>query len=202
MQTTPSLFNLKDINPVIRLFIVSDFFVVGGIGLITPIFALFITDFISGATIETVGIATAIYLITRSVGQMPVGILIDHWRGQKDDMAILLGGTFGFALIFLSYIFIDSVAELYLVQFLYGLVAAAVLPTWYAIFTRSIDKGREGFEWSAYQTLADLSAAFTATIGSMIAASYGFTVVFIIMASFAFIGAGCLLWASSILFKK
>ena len=202
MQSIPSLFNLKEINPVVRLFIVSDFFMLGGIGLLTPIFALFITDFIPSATIETVGIATAIYLITRSVGQMPVGILIDKWRGQRDDMIILLTSTFGFSLVFLSYIFIDSIAQLYFVQFCFGLLSAASFPTWLAIFTRSIDKGREGFEWSAYQTIADLGTAITATVGSLVAATYGFTVLFCLMAVFALTGAGCMVWASKILFPK
>lgn len=200
MKVIPSLFNLKEINPVIRLFIVSDFFLIGGLGLIAPIFALFITDFIPNATIETVGIATAIYLITRSIGQMPIGILIDRWRGQRDDMIILIISSFGFALVSIFYMFIDSVAQLYLVQFIFGLFSAASSPTWCAVFTRSIDKGREGFEWSAYQTIADFSAALTATIGSLVAASYGFNVLFGLMAGFSIAGALSLLWAGKILF--
>lgn len=202
MQTTPSLFNLKEINPIVRLFIVSDFFIVGGLGLLAPIFALFITDFVEGATIETVGIATTIYLITKSVGQMPIGILIDQWRGQKDDMLILIVSSLGFGVVSLAYIFVDSPVHLYALQFIYGLLAAASFPTWLAVFTRSIDKGKEGFEWSAYQTIADFGAAITAFLGSFIAATYGFTALFIIMAIFSFIGTGSLLWASNIMFSK
>ncbi|MCA9353998.1 MAG: MFS transporter [Candidatus Kaiserbacteria bacterium] len=202
MQSTPSLFNLREINPVIRLFIVSDFFIIGGLGLITPIFALFITDFIQGATIETVGVATAVYLVTRSVGQLPIGILIDRWKGQKDDMIILLIATFGFAIIALLYSMIDTVLELYAVQFIFGLLSAASYPTWYAVFTRSIDEGKEGFEWSAYQTIADFSAAITAAVGSYIAAVFSFDAVFYVMASFSVIGAASLVWASKILLRR
>lgn len=202
MQETPSLFNLKEINPIIRLFIVSDFLLVGGLGLITPIFALFIEDYIQGATIETVGIASAIYLIARSVGQLPIGILIDRWRGQRDDILILLISSFGFVGVSLSYIFIETVPQLFLVQFIYGLFSAAAIPTWYAIFTRAIDKGREGFEWSAYQTLIDFSTAITAAGGAFVAATFGFTALFCLMASFSFAGAIALIWAKRILYKS
>lgn len=202
MEKSPNLFSLDEINPIVRLFIVSDFFLIGGLGLVTPIFALFITGFIENASIETVGIASTIYLVTRSLGQMPVGIFIDRIRGQRDDMFILVISSLGFIGVSLSYIFIDTVLQLYFVQFIFGLFSAASYPTWYAVFTRAIDKGKEGFEWSAYQTVADLGAAITAALGSFIAALYGFTTLFVLMALFSTIGALMLIWAQSILFEK
>jgi len=202
MQTIPSLFNLKDINPVVRLFIISDFFIVGGLGLITPIFALFVTDFIEGATIETVGLAMTIYLITKSVGQTPIGIFIDRWRGQKDDMLILILSSLGFFVVSISYMLIDTVLQLYIVQFFYGFLAAASFPTWVSVFTRSVDKGKEGFEWSIYQTMADFGAAITAAVGSFIAANYGFNAVFILMATFSLVGTISLISANKIMFGK
>ncbi len=168
----------------------------------TPIFALFITDFITGATIETVGIAMTIYLVARSLGQMPIGLLVDRIKGERDDMLILIASSFGFVLVSLSYIFIDTVAGLYIVQLFFGLLSAASYPTWYAVFTRSIDKGREGFEWSAYQTIADLGAAITATLGSVLAAQFSFNVVFVVMAVMSAIGGLLLVWAHFILFEK
>ena len=199
MPDRASIFSLSSINPIVRLFIVSDFFIVGGLGLVSPIFALFVTDFIEGATIEVVGIAMTIYLVTRSIGQLPVGIVIDRICGQRDDMLILIFSSLGFAGISISYIFIDTVLQLYLVQFVFGLLGAASYPTWSAIFTRAIDEGKEGFEWSMYQTIADLGAALTAAIGSFIAEAYGFTIVFILMAIFSLMGSMLLIWSGKIL---
>ena len=201
MEKHRNFFSLSEISPIVRLLIISDFFMMGGFGLVTPIFALFITDFISGATVETVGIAMTIYLVTRSLGQMPFGIIIDKIRGQKDDALILIVSSFGFVLVALSYLMIDTVLQLYLVQFIYGLISAASFPTWYALFTRAVDPGKEGLEWSAYQTIIDLSGAMTAAIGGFVAAQYGFEMVFILMAVLNGLGAFALLWVGKLILK-
>jgi MFS family permease len=52
-----------------------------------------------------------------------------------------------FSEIPVSYIFISSIPQLFLVQFLLGLSAAIAFPSWTAIFTRHIDKKHEGMEW-------------------------------------------------------
>lgn len=202
MDKQRNLFSLQEINPIVRLLIISDFFLLGAMGLITPIFALFITDFIAGATVETVGIAATIYLMTRSLGQLPFGILIDKICGQRDDVLILILSSFGFIIVALSFIFIETVLQLYIVQFVYGLVSAASYPTWYALFTRAVDPGREGFEWSAYQTMIDFGGAITAAVGAFVAAEYGFQFVFILMAFLYFLGSMALIWVGRIVFAE
>jgi len=202
MEKSTNLLALNEINPIIRLLILSDFFLMGAMGLITPIFALYITDFIDGATVETVGIAATIYLITRSLGQLPFGIIIDKICGQRDDALILIFSAFGFVLVAISFLFIETVPQLYAIQFVYGLVSAASYPTWYALFTRAVDPGREGFEWSAYQTIIDMSSAMTAAIGAFIASQYGFQFVFILMAILYFIGSMALVWMGRIVFAE
>lgn len=58
---------LKDINPVIRFLILSDTILIGAAGLLGPIFALFIEQFIDGGNEAVAGIAAGIYLFSRSV---------------------------------------------------------------------------------------------------------------------------------------
>ncbi|GAH48577.1 unnamed protein product, partial [marine sediment metagenome] len=70
-------FVLHGMNPVIKVLTISDFLIISGFGLITPIFAVFVTDTIEGGTLAVVGIAAAIYLLARSIGQIPVGAIID-----------------------------------------------------------------------------------------------------------------------------
>ena len=71
MRTRPFLheYLLDHLNPVIRWLIIGDVLYYAGVGLLGPIFALFIVDFIEGGNIEVAGIAIAIYLITKSVFQ-------------------------------------------------------------------------------------------------------------------------------------
>jgi hypothetical protein len=45
-------------------------FIVSGFGLISPIFAIFLTSNIKGATIDVVGITTMIHFLTKSLAQL------------------------------------------------------------------------------------------------------------------------------------
>lgn len=179
----------EKMNPVVKFLTISDILMLGGFALIGPIFAVFITDQVVGGSIEVIGIAEGIYLTVRSVMQMPFGRLIDRIKGEKDDFLFMLIGSILLALIPVFYIFCDTPAKLYAVQFLYGLVSAATLPTWLAIFTRHIDRDREGAEWGLYQTAAGLSSAACASLGGFLAAAYGFTALFLTVSALCFVGA-------------
>lgn len=185
-------FSLKEISPVIRFLTISDFLLIGGWGLMSPIFAIFIVDSIKGGSIEVVGVATAVYLITKSLAQIPMGFFIDKVRGERDDYRWLIIGSLLFSVVPLLYLIVDTPLGLYIVQFFYGIAAAMTFPSWYAIFTRHMDKNKEGIEWGIYNTLVDLSAAGAAAIGGLIAAAFGFVALFVIVSIFSFIGASFL----------
>jgi len=75
---------LSDINPVIRFLIISDVVIIGAGGLLGPIFAIFVEDFVVGGNEVVVGIAAAIYLSTKSVLQIPTAHMIDrNQRGER-----------------------------------------------------------------------------------------------------------------------
>lgn len=77
-------------------------------------------------------------------------------------------------LVPLLYLVIHSPGQLYLAQALLGIAAAFSFPSYMAIFTRHIDRKKEGTEWGAYFTLIDLSSAATAAIGGVLASTVGF----------------------------
>jgi MFS family permease len=180
---------LLDINPVIRLLIMSDAIWVSALGLLGPIFALFVVDFIDGGNVVVAGTAASIYLITRSILQIPVATIIDKIRGEKDDYWLLVGGSLVATLLPILYLFISTPMQLYGVQFLLGLATAVTFPSYMAIFTRHIDKNREGTEWGIYFTITDLGAAAAASIGGVVASSAGFHQLIIILVAISFTGA-------------
>ncbi|MFA5749746.1 MAG: MFS transporter [Candidatus Shapirobacteria bacterium] len=184
---------LKDINPVIRFLILSDTIIIGAAGLLGPIFALFIEDFIIGSTAETVGIATGIYLFSRSLLQIPIAHFLDKVRGEKDDFWLMFVFSVLFSLIPILYLFIKTPLQLYIVQFILGFFTAFTYPAFMAIFTRHIDKNKEGTEWGIYFTLTDLTSAALAIIGGYVAVSSGFNVLIVIVAMTSLIGALLLL---------
>ena len=180
---------LKHITPAVRYLIVSDILIVGSTGMLGPIFALFIEDNIQGGNAAIAGVAAAIYLITKSIFQIPVAAIIDRIRGEKDDYYILVIFTFLMSLIPLLYLFITMSWQLYLVQFLLGLFTAMTFPSYMAIFTRHIGKNKEGTNWGAYFTLTDLSSSGFAAIGGYIAYSLGFQVLISIIVCISILGS-------------
>lgn len=138
---------LREVNQVIRVLTFSDLIFMSGFGLLAPIFAIYITDQIEGATLAVVGIASTIYLVTKSLGQIPAAYFIDKIRGERDDYWSMVVGSLIVSAIPLLYIAISNVWALYLVQFIYGFSVAFTFPSWMAIFTRHVDKNKEGFEW-------------------------------------------------------
>lgn len=184
---------LKDINPVIRFLIISDTVLMGAAGMLGPVFALFIEDSIQGGNAVVAGIAAGIYLFTKSVFQIPIAHFIDKIRGEKDDFWIMFIFTIIIAFIPLLYLVINTPLQLYITQFILGLFTAFTFPTYMAIFTRHIDKEKEGTEWGIYFTLTDLTSAMLAIVGGYVATIQGFPVLIIVVVVASFIGAMLLL---------
>lgn len=101
---------------------------------------------------------------------------------------LLIGSMFS-ALLPLCYLIIHTPVQLYLVQFLYGAVVAFTFPSYMAIFTRHIDKSREGTDWGIYFTLTDLSMAVTASIGGVLATTIGYRALIVAVVVVSFLGA-------------
>lgn len=205
MNFSPNRFKSSfslDFNIVIKSLIASDIFILSGFGLVTPIFGLFIVDNIAGASLEVVGMAATIYLFTRSLGQIPLSFVIDKIKGEKDDFMFMFIGSLVTSLVPLFYVFITDIWQLYLIQGFYGISQAATYPSWYALFTRHVDKDKEGREWGTYSTLVDLGGATVAGIGGYLSYHFGFVPIFIIVSIMSFIGSLFLLYIrSSLKFK-
>ncbi len=176
------------INPVVKFLTISDILLLTSFGLITPIFAVFITDNIQGGTVEVVGLASAIYLLTKSFSQIPIARFLDKNKGEKDDFWAMVFGSIGITIIPLLYIFVKTPAHLYIVQLFYGFFAAVAFPSWMAIFTRHIDKDKEGLEWGVYQTLIDMGMAGSASLGGFLAYRFGFAPLFAVISIISFFG--------------
>ncbi|MFA6466985.1 MAG: MFS transporter [Patescibacteria group bacterium] len=182
------------INLVIKILIISDFLFWSAYQLLGPFFAIFITDNIKNGGLEAVGISAAIYLIFKSVFEIPVGIYIDRSKVEKDDLYTAFFGTLLMGFLYFAYIFIDSIWQLYLLQALMGIAAALSYPGWCSIFTRHIDKGKEGFEWSIYDILSGVGMAAAAALGGFMAQEFGFNFLFILVGIISIFSAFILLF--------
>ncbi len=197
-------FNFKDlkINRLIRFFVISDLFFWSGWGFINPIFALFIVGRVEGATVLTVGIASAIYWIVKALFQMPVALYLDKHEGERDDFHALVLGLMlaGFAAI--SFVLVTSVAGLYIVVFTQALAFGLYTPAWSAIFSRHLDKKNNAFDWSLDQTVVGIALGVTALIGSALASAFGFNAIFICASALSFISAIILLFVPDVILPE
>jgi len=64
-------------NKVIKYLVLSDLAFWSGWGLLTPIFAIFVVNRITGGSVFVVGMASAVFWIARSLFRVPIGILLD-----------------------------------------------------------------------------------------------------------------------------
>ncbi len=186
------LFEKVRMNKVIRVLILSDFFLFSGVGLMSPIFAVFITEQIKGGSIQVAGFAAAIYLICKSLLPIPIARFIDIRRGEKDDFRVMMLGSIVMALVPFAYLFVHLPWELYVVQAIYGIGAAFAFISWEAIFTRHVDKEDVALEWGMYETLMNLGGAAAAGIGGAIAQTLGFQALFILTGVILLCGVGAL----------
>ncbi len=168
-------------NKVIEFLTFSDILMLSGWGLVNPILAVFFTDHIVGGTVALAGLASTTYFLVKSIVQLPVARYIDARKGERDDYWAMLFGSSLITLTAFLFIFIKFPWQVILVQIVAGLGGALAYPAWQAIFTRHIDKGKEGFAWSFYYTTTDLGAALTGGVGGMMAAIFGYDIVFLVV---------------------
>jgi len=190
------------LNKVIKTLILMDIFLQFGMGLFGPIFAVFVTGQIIDGNLQTVGYIAAIYWFVKSVTQPFIAHALDKNRGEKDDFICLVFGMFVANLIPLGYVFASFAWHLYILEFIRGLAMAFVIPTWYAIFTRHIEKGREAFSWSIDSTSLGFAAGIASSLSGILASRWGFNSVFILTTIFGLIAASSLLLIKDSLFTK
>ena len=176
------------VNKIIRVLVLGDIMFFSAYGLIGPIFAVFVTNQVAGATIATAGFAATINLLVRALLQMPIARYIDRHKGEKDDFIFMVAGSTLISVVPFAYFFVSTPLHLYLAQVILGLGGALANPGWFAIFTRHIDKNKEGTEWTLENVGVGLAAAGTAAIGGLLAQRFGFHNLFLIVGVLSLLG--------------
>jgi hypothetical protein len=190
-------FMAKILSKIIKTLIISDFFLNLGWGLLSPVFALFLLSNVANLdpakAAEVAGLSALFYWITKSLLQVPIGILLDKKGGEKDDFWVMFLGTLLAASVPIGYLFSTAPWHIYFWQIIYALGMAMALPSWLAIFTRHVDKGQEAFEWGLESTSIGLGAGIAGGLGGIVSTYFGFPILFISVTVLNLISAFCLL---------
>ncbi|MEK6847760.1 MAG: MFS transporter [Nanoarchaeota archaeon] len=169
----------------LALLILSDVLILSSFGLIGPILAVFITENLIGGTLVTAGLATTIFLVVKSVVQMPLSKFIDK---EKHKTHSLLLGTILIISVPFIYFFAKHVYVFFIAQAIYGLGAALAYPSWFSLFTTYMDKKHRGFEYTLWSTSIGVGTAIAAFLGAGAAQKLGFRPLFFIVGFIAFLG--------------
>lgn len=195
--------SLHQINQVALILIIVQFIINVAMGLLGPIFAVFVTNQIPGGAVTIVGFAITIYWITKSIVQLFVARYIDRNHGEIDDFYSFLLGGFLSAILISLYYWVSSIWQIYALQFALGVADAFFVPPFYAIFTRHIDKGKEGFEWSLYSSFSiGVGTALGGALGGIFGTLAGFRVVFLITGLLGLIASSTLFFLRPYLLTK
>src|SRR3989344_5022461 len=163
----------------------SDIFVITGFGLMAPILAIFIKENLVGGTIFAAVLSSALYLIIKSLIQLPFSRYVDS---HEDKVKWLLLGMILISFVPFIYIFSTHVNYIYLAQIIYGVGSGLAYPTWLGLWSTHLDKKHESLEWSLYSTLTGLGTAMTAVIGAAIAEFIGFDYTFLLAGVMSLLG--------------
>ncbi|MFA5013142.1 MAG: MFS transporter [Candidatus Paceibacterota bacterium] len=167
------------VNRIVKYLILADLAFWGGWGFVTPVFSIFVVQNIIGGTALVVGIATAVYWITKSVLQYPAGLFLDHHKGDHDDYFFLVLGFLVASVIPFGYVLARYPWHIYVLDFFYGLAMAISVAGWRAIFTRNIDKGHEATEWSLDDAMLGLGTGISSFVTGYLVFKFGFAPSFI-----------------------
>ncbi len=168
------------VNRAIQIMLLYLFFVVLSGSLFAPIFAIFITHSIAGATLRTIGFALALYGVTKSVIQIPTARFLDKHKGEKDDFYFLITGAVVAAIYPFCLLFISKVWHIYALEVFTGFGDAALMAAYYSLFARHVDKGSEGFEWSLFSVGGlTISSAIGGAVGGILGDIFGFHLLFL-----------------------
>lgn len=193
---------LLKISKVIKILILSDLALLTGLGFVTPIFAIFLTQNIKGGNVEVAGFAAAIYWIVKSLVIIPLGRFLDRNFGEKDDLLFVVFGNLLAALVVFGYIFSSMPWHIYALQAIYAIGMGMNIPGYLAIFTRHIDRGKEALEWSVRSSAIGIGTGVAGALGGILVARFGFNLVFIGVGIFILISAFLPLLIWKYLFPK
>ncbi|MBU4264318.1 MAG: MFS transporter [Proteobacteria bacterium] len=190
-----------NINRLVQYFIFADLIFLAGWGLFDPIFAIFVVQKIEAATITTVGLLVGVYWIVKSLVQIPVSLFLDKIEGEKDDFYTLIIGLLVAAIALFSFMAATKIWHVYTIQVIKAIAFALYLPSWRAIFSRHLDKGKIAFEWALSSTSVGLSMGLMAIVGGVIA-GFSFNSIFLFGGLFSLSSALILLFMPDLVLPR
>jgi len=150
-----------------------------GVGLLGPIYPIFIVNHFSASVVD-VGILSAVSSLVAAVFKAPAGRLSDLYRREK----IFFAGVMMGSICSLSYIFAFDLTHLYIIEFFFGVSFALQRPALLALMTDMSDKDKRGLFLGIFESVYDIAWAVAALLSGIVVSMFGFKLLFFICSGF------------------
>ena len=181
-------------HKVLKLLILNDLFFWTALGFVGPILAIYINDDISGGTLGLTGLAMSIYWILKSIVALVTSRFTDREKGNKFKLSTLIIGSVIIFLVPFGYLFARNIIHIIIIQAIFGFSAGLVYPGWMTLFTRFLNEGDEGFDWSLDSAALSLGNGIAIALSGFIAEAFGFSTLFYIVIALNFVSLVMILY--------
>lgn len=161
----------------------------GGDTFASVILALFVIQFLEGATASTVGIAYLIYRLASSLTTIQVGLLFDRHKGYQDEIWGLFGAGILAGLTYMALSFSSQVWHLYVAMAIIGVCRSFDINSWKLLFYSHLEKNMKGRAMGTYDAIYGISIGVMGALAGFIGEAYGFRIVILVAGLFIFVGA-------------
>jgi predicted MFS family arabinose efflux permease len=165
-----------------------------GEGLFGPLFAIF-TEKVGGDLLDITW-AWSAYLIVTGLMYLLVGKTLNNSKYKEEVMVF---GYFLNTLFTFSYLLVNSVTSLFVVQIGLGIAESLSTPIWDALFAKSLEEKDDTFHWGLATGHTHFVTGIAVAIGGLITYYISFQVLFIVMGT---IQAGATLMQAKLVLAK
>ena len=176
------------LNRSLRVLIMVNSILVFTMGLFVPFYAVFVQRI--GGDVAFAGLSWAIFSIISGV----LIFLFSSWQLKVKEPELLI--ALGYILrggVFISYAFMTNMLQLIATQIFWGIAVALGTPAFDSVYANHTNKESSIVEWGRWEGIAAIVAGIAALIGGLIIQTFGYEIIFIIMALIS-IGLGFYVW--------
>jgi len=160
---------LTGFNRIVIYLSLSDVFSWGAFTVISILSGIYLSDKLGVDTLKFLGIGTSIYFFTRAAFQIPIGLVTDKYKNDRDEILILFVGVLLMGLPYIFYPYIEAPYQYYILQFIFGLGVSLNVTNWRKLFALNIDGGKEGIQYGIYDLIMSVCAGLLSILAGTIA---------------------------------
>lgn len=171
-------------NKALRILLSTNTMILLAAAMLGPIYALFVEKI--GGDLLDASLASALFTFTAGV----VTIISGRYSDKiKENELIVVSGYLIMGVGFLLYTIVNSIIFLLIVQVIIGFGEAIYSPAFDAVYSKHLSNRKSGKQWGAWESANYFTSAAGAIIGGLLVTTFGFTTMFIIMATLCFSSA-------------